>query len=171
VTGARAAVRLGKHRSRVQAALLPAVLLWGLASCGSSHTNDYGAAAAGLGLAVAGAAVYRAATGNCWASCPSGHVCDRESGLCVALECAPGCPVGQECVRDLDGKTRCAPSAGAVTLGAAAASDAGAVGSDAGVGTSDPSAGDEDAGLEASQATGFTAPAASAAREPTAEGN
>jgi hypothetical protein len=132
--------------------------------CRSTHTNDYGAAAAGLGVAVATTAVYRAATGDCWARCPAGHICDRASGLCVAAECAPGCPVGQHCVREVDGSTRCVDSAGTFTFGAsapdgglAAASggEAGAIASGeadsaarAGLGAADAGAERADSGLQ-----------------------
>lgn len=46
---------------------------------GSSATN----VAIGTGMAVAAAAVNRAATKECWAACRPGLVCDHDSGLCV----------------------------------------------------------------------------------------
>jgi hypothetical protein len=46
---------------------------------GSSATN----VAIGTGMAVAAAAINRAATKDCWAACRPGLVCDHGSGLCV----------------------------------------------------------------------------------------
>jgi hypothetical protein len=46
---------------------------------GSSATN----VAIGTGMAVAAAAINRAATKECWAACRPGLVCDHGSGLCV----------------------------------------------------------------------------------------
>ncbi len=75
-------------------------------SCGPSTGNNYGAAAAGAAVAVATVGVLRAATGECWARCSKGYVCDRESGLCVEGECYPGCGWGQHCER-LSGGLMC----------------------------------------------------------------
>jgi hypothetical protein len=79
-------------------------------ACGCSGrptTNNYGAAAAGLGVAVAGTVVYRAVTGGSVAACTPGNICDRQSGLCVPSECSPTCPESQHCVRDFDGRLYC----------------------------------------------------------------
>ncbi|HEY6725670.1 MAG TPA: hypothetical protein VI197_16665 [Polyangiaceae bacterium] len=56
---------------------------------------------------VAATAANRALTGECWAACTPGHVCDHESGLCVPGECSPACPDTQTCVR-IDGVLMCA---------------------------------------------------------------
>jgi hypothetical protein len=57
--------------------------------------NDYvGAgvlAATGIGASV----VHRKITGGCYAACPPGTVCDRDSGLCERRACA--CPADQVC--------------------------------------------------------------------------
>ena len=96
---------------------LPALLLWSVMACtGTTHTNSYGIAAVALGGAIVSTAVNRAMTGDCWARCRPGLICDRRSGECVPGECAPGCPVGQHCVRDGDGSTRCEDHVGAVTF-------------------------------------------------------
>jgi hypothetical protein len=55
-----------------------------LAACKSS--SPYGTpanAAIGTGIAVGAAAVNRAVTGECWAACRPGTICDKTSGLCV----------------------------------------------------------------------------------------
>ena len=46
---------------------------------------------------VTAAAVNRERTGDCWAQCSSGMICDRERGVCVDAECAPACSAGQVC--------------------------------------------------------------------------
>jgi hypothetical protein len=57
--------------------------------------NDYvGAgvlAATGIGASV----IHRKITGDCYAACPPGTVCDRDSGLCERRGCA--CPADQVC--------------------------------------------------------------------------
>ena len=119
-SGARLAdvIDLGRHdrapRQTGKRVLRVALCAGALAgSCSqTSSTNRHDVAAAGLGVAVGGAVVYRALTGNCYAQCGPGYACDRKSGLCVRLECAPGCPMGQQCVRDFDGSARCLASAG-----------------------------------------------------------
>lgn len=83
-----------------------------LSACG-----DYSKAAVGAGVAVASVAVYRAVTGDCWASCRPGLVCDEKSGLCEPGECAPGCPVGTHCVRTVHGDLVCVRAAGTFTRG------------------------------------------------------
>jgi hypothetical protein len=96
----------------------------GLPAC-TSHGGDYTAAAAGLGAAVVYAAAHRAVTGDCWARCGHGRVCDRRTGLCVDGECAPGCPVGRQCVRELDGRSHCVDEALARSFGRSAPVDGG----------------------------------------------
>ncbi|MBI4954511.1 MAG: hypothetical protein HY908_20975 [Myxococcales bacterium] len=50
--------------------------------CGAS-ARDYAAAAITAGVAIAAAAVNRAATDECWGNCGRGELCDPVSGLCV----------------------------------------------------------------------------------------
>ena len=64
-----------------------------------------------VGAAVAGTVLYRAVTGGCVASCRAYQVCDRQSGLCIQAECSPECAIGQECVREVDGRFRCVDDA------------------------------------------------------------
>jgi hypothetical protein len=55
-----------------------------LAACKSS--SPYATpqnAAIGTGIAVGAAAVNRAVTGDCWAACRPGTICDKTTGLCV----------------------------------------------------------------------------------------
>jgi len=92
---------------------------WLALACGSG-SNEYTAAAVAAGVTVLATGVNRAVTGNCWASCAPGYVCDRKSGICERAECAPGCPVGRHCVRELDGSFHCAEDVGAVSFGAMA---------------------------------------------------
>jgi hypothetical protein len=71
-------------------------LLWAIAAvaamgCGSGAGAQIAGAAITTGVAVAAAAVNRAATKDCWAMCPQGKRCDRASGLCVPV---PERPVG-----------------------------------------------------------------------------
>jgi hypothetical protein len=87
-------------------------MLWVLASCGYSQSNNYAAAGAALAMTVAATGVYRATTGGCWANCAKGWYCDRESGLCRRGECDPSCAVGDFCVREADGQFRCVVSTG-----------------------------------------------------------
>ncbi len=58
-----------------------AVIAAGPAACAAGNTAAN--AAIGTGLAVAAAGINRAATGECWASCRPGTVCDKATGLCV----------------------------------------------------------------------------------------
>ena len=69
-------------------------------SCGGAGDygdSDYGDAAAGLAVGVAGTALHRASTGSCWGRCSPGFACDRESGLCERGDCDPACPGGMSC--------------------------------------------------------------------------
>jgi hypothetical protein len=106
-----------------------------MSACGGGpYTNNYGAAGVGLGAAVAGAVGYRAITGGCVAQCTPGHVCDRQSGLCVPSECSPSCPAGQQCQRDSDGRMICVDDGLTMSLMAArrsASADGGAAPTDA----------------------------------------
>lgn len=127
----------GGKRWRPALGLVSLVLL---PRCGGSTEAQ---AVAATAVMVAATGVNRALTGECWAACTPGHVCDHESGLCVAGECSPTCPETQTCVR-VDGALMCAdkgttwasnmqgstvlPSGGA-PAGARAAPAAGAAGS------------------------------------------
>jgi hypothetical protein len=75
------------------------------ASCGGSP-QKYAAAALTAGVAVAAAAINRAATGECWATCPEGSRCDHDSGTCVALPCRNACPADFHCVT-VNGQETC----------------------------------------------------------------
>jgi hypothetical protein len=109
-----------KHGARTTAVFL----VWTAAACGSGR-GDYTAAAVGLGAAVVYTAVHRGVTGDCWARCGYGMLCDRRTGLCVEGECAPGCPVGRKCVRELDGRSQCVDEALAKSFGARGGADGG----------------------------------------------
>jgi hypothetical protein len=162
VRSAKVAVTgLSPHRPRRQITRhFPALLLWSVMACtGTTHTNNYAVAGAALGGAVVGAALHRALTGDCWALCRSGLICDRESGKCVPGECAPGCQVGQHCVRDVDGSTHCEDQMGAVTWG----------GSTADAGVAPPAAADAAAPLPSADAA--TPPSAADAAAPPASAN
>ena len=113
-----------------------------------------------MGVAVGEAAIYRAVTGNCYAQCGRGYACDRKTGLCVQIECAPGCPVGQQCVRELDGSTRCAANHGAFLPGATRPGAGTRAGS---------AAGGADASIEA-DATGSVLDEYAGAEAPVADG-
>jgi hypothetical protein len=82
------------------------LVLSALASCGPS--GGYGTAAAGVGVAVAATGLYRGVTGDCWAACSAGYVCDRARGVCVAGEClSVGCAPGSRCAIEPDGHFDC----------------------------------------------------------------
>jgi hypothetical protein len=88
-----------------------------ISSCTPKSSNNYAGAAIGAAVAVATVATMRAVTGECWARCDQGQVCDRESGLCVYGECYPACGWGQHCER-FSGGLLCVPdpNASLVTL-------------------------------------------------------
>lgn len=71
--------------------------------CGDPSTTAGAVTAASI--AVAGSAVNRAATKDCWARCSQGWVCNQESGLCEKGECIPGCAPGYACTRSRAGNT------------------------------------------------------------------
>jgi hypothetical protein len=86
--------------------MIPTRLLW--ASCvlvvgaaegcaPRSTGSSPGAALAGAAALVSANAVNRAVTGACWGQCSGGKVCDKESGLCVAVTCDPACRQDQVC--------------------------------------------------------------------------
>src|SRR6185437_11008217 len=66
--------------------LVASLGLTALAATACSSSSPYGTpknAAIGTGLAVAAAGANRAVTGECWAACRPGTVCDHATGLCV----------------------------------------------------------------------------------------
>jgi hypothetical protein len=87
------------------------LLLVALASC--SKEQAIGAAVT-TGVAVAAAAVNRAATKECWGTCTHGYICDPDSGECVPpdeLE-PPAGPEGEDpeddgCIEENDGRIVC----------------------------------------------------------------
>lgn len=91
----------GGKRQRAALGLMALVLL---PACGGS-TEAQAVAATAVMVAATGA--NRALTGECWAACTPGYVCNHESGLCVPGECSPACPDTQTCVR-IDGVLMCA---------------------------------------------------------------
>jgi hypothetical protein len=58
--------------------LAPIALL--LLSCNTPKQAAFAAGTAAV--AVAAAAVHRAATDSCWGSCGNGYICDRQTGMC-----------------------------------------------------------------------------------------
>jgi hypothetical protein len=86
-------------------ACLLAVLAAACAACtyfspktAGSSSNYTGAAVFG-GSAVAATGVNRAITGGCWAACPTGRVCNHETGTCDLLPCSSHCPADLKCER------------------------------------------------------------------------
>jgi hypothetical protein len=123
------------------------LLVWLLASCGHSNTNNYGAAGVWLGAAVLATGIYRAVTGNCWANCAKGWYCDRPSGICKRGECDPGCREGDSCVMEANGDLRCVATADTLVFGDAVP-DAGAGPTAADAESADGSAGCAGAGRD-----------------------
>jgi hypothetical protein len=73
-------------------------------ACRATNLAPYPGAGVFAGTAVGVTALNRAATGDCWAACPSGRHCDRASGMCVPTPCGGACRADWICV---DGQ--CAP--------------------------------------------------------------
>lgn len=67
-----------------------------LPACGASNEVQ---AVTGTAIMIAATGVNRKLTGECWAACTPGYVCDYDSGMCVEGECRPPCPETQACVR------------------------------------------------------------------------
>ncbi|MFO0755862.1 MAG: hypothetical protein U0359_05195 [Byssovorax sp.] len=66
---------------------LPWVMVIAAATgCSGASAGKVAAAAITAGAAVAAAAINRAATKDCWASCPQGMRCEHSSGTCVPAE-------------------------------------------------------------------------------------
>ncbi len=137
------------RRARSVRQLASAVVLAGAVSC---HRSEHGAAAVGLGTAVLLTGVHRARTGDCWATCGAGTVCNRERGLCERGECVPACPVGRHCIRDLDGQLYCRAHPAVFSLGGGAATASGSSFSVGGAGAAAPVG--VEAGVGESRATG-----------------
>jgi hypothetical protein len=78
------------------------VIGWMLLSCAGSEA---GHAALGTGVMVGAVAVNRVVTGDCWAHCSLGYVCNHESGLCEQGECYPACASGYHCAATSMGRT------------------------------------------------------------------
>jgi len=106
-------------------------VLAGATTCSSSrNTRNYQAAGVGLAAVAVHSVAYRAVTGNCYAMCTPGNVCDRQTGFCVPSECSPSCPDGQRCVRGLDDRLHCEDDGLTLSLmkaNRAASRDAGAL--------------------------------------------
>jgi len=120
-----------------------ALVLTVLASCG--HAGGYGAGAAGLGVAVAATGLYRGVTGDCWAACSAGYVCDRARGVCVAGEClSAGCVPGSRCVIEPDGHFDCVADPSVIPIGGSAARRPAAFAIDAGAAITETPDGGED---------------------------
>jgi hypothetical protein len=83
-------------------------LLWAsLALCGCARNSTYNYAGAGLGATVAATAIYRGISGDCWARCTPGYICNRERGTCEPGECMPACAPGYFCLREPDETLDC----------------------------------------------------------------
>ncbi len=89
-----------------------------LTACGDSK---YAQAGVGAGIAVAAVGVHRAITGGCWGQCPSGYVCNHDTGVCEIGECMPPCAVGSHCARASHGALLCEPDPTTMHFGAAQA--------------------------------------------------
>lgn len=69
-------------------------------------TNDYAGALVTAGAGVFAAGGNRALTGDCWARCRNGMMCDRDSGMCVDVPCGGTCPADWKCQR-IGGREQC----------------------------------------------------------------
>ncbi len=87
------------YNNRMRARIALGLVLC-LAGCHGTEVPKAALAAATLGVAVAAAAIDRAANGDCWGSCPPGTYCDSSSGLCV--QPAEGQAVASEREPDAD---------------------------------------------------------------------
>ncbi|GEM_PF-2176769 len=125
-----------------------------LASATGCHAGESGAAVAALGTTILLTGVRRAATGDCWASCGAGTICNRERGLCEKGECVPACPVGSHCLRDLDGSLTCRDDPMAFTPGGEARVGPGSAATAAGAAGAAPS--DAEAEPAAANLTGVS---------------
>jgi len=85
------------------------ILVLAAGACGGSSSQKAAGAALTLGMGVAAAAINRAATGDCWATCPTGTQCDKASGTCVPLPCRNACPADSRCIVS-EGRETCVRS-------------------------------------------------------------
>ena len=93
--------------------LLMLLLVVTACSGASKKTNTYAGAGVTAGIAVAAAAINRAATDECWGNCLHGYLCDKVKGVCVPageLEVKPPYepdPEEDRCVEEDDGSVVC----------------------------------------------------------------
>ncbi len=85
-------------------------------ACQAATQDKKVGAGMAVGAGVAGAAVYRAATGGCWAQCTHGMICDPVSGTCVDAPRrdrahAPGLPPADAASRWWEHEPACPPGA------------------------------------------------------------
>jgi hypothetical protein len=71
---------------------------------GVSASNDFVGAAVFAASGVGASVVNRKVTGDCYAACPPGTVCNRETGLCDPRPCS--CPADKVC-ETVGGETLC----------------------------------------------------------------
>lgn len=84
------------RKKKLERTIISLALL-GMCACAASSAGTYGPALSGAGALLVTTAIHRSITGDCWANCGRGHVCDRNSGLCVEGECTPGCAPYESC--------------------------------------------------------------------------
>ena len=126
--------------SRKPWGVLAFVLAPGLA-CNAYNNSNYAQVPVAVGMVVAQAAIYRAATGACWAQCDLGTRCNETTGLCEPVDkfvapakgdpsalppatpappaaadaedetCAGYCRTDERCVVIPDGDIKCVPLA------------------------------------------------------------
>lgn len=77
-----------------------------LGACNVATRDKKVGAGVAVGTALAGAAVYRAASGGCWAQCTHGTVCDPASGTCVEMARAQASSAGSGAVAAHDPEGR-----------------------------------------------------------------
>ena len=88
-------------------------LLLLLAGCGPDLARNVAGAAVTTGVAVAAAAVNRAATDECWGQCSNGYRCDTGRGICVPEDeitvpaHPPADPDDDGCIEEEDGRRVC----------------------------------------------------------------
>jgi hypothetical protein len=70
-------------------------LLAVVSSC-AANSAALGDAAVGTATGLMAAGVSRS-SGDCYASCPPGNVCDSKTGLCVELPCRGQCGLNEVC--------------------------------------------------------------------------
>jgi hypothetical protein len=106
-------------------------------------------------VAVLATGLYRGVTGDCWAACSAGYVCDRARGVCVAGEClSTGCAPGSRCAIESDGHFECVADLTVIPLNSALASAVQVSRADAGtstMGASDAAAAAPDGAIVATE--------------------